>query len=163
MALTPFDLWAGWMRNSAAMMQTGFRFAEMAQASGAVIDSRLKTISKTMASGMTSGDIPSVADQRELARMVPEKIEAFSLAGMAAFGDMVAMQAEAIAAWQQMLGMAMSHRPPTLAEIETLTRRGNRMTDRAVAASGKALAPIHRQATGNARRLARDGTRDSKG
>lgn len=148
MAFTPLDLWTGWMRNSAAMMQTGLRFAEMARASNIVIDSRAKTI-------MASGQRSSLADQRELARMVPEKIEAFSLAGMAAFGDMVAMQAEAVAMWQQWAGIAFSHRLPTLGEVETLARRGNRMAERAIAASSKALAPVHQRATGNARRLSR--------
>ncbi|WBO22851.1 hypothetical protein [Sphingomonas abietis] len=136
------------MRSSAAIAQTGFRFAEMAQASQVVIGSRTRTI-------MASTQGANGADQRELARMLPEKIEAFSLAGMAAFGDMVALQGEAFAAWRQLAGMAMSGRVPTATEIETLARHGHRMADRAISASGKALAPIHRQATGNARRLSR--------
>lgn len=148
MLFSPFDLWSGWMRNSVAMAQMGFRFAEMAQASQMVIGSRSQTI-------MASAQGASGADQRELARMLPEKIEAFSLAGMAAFGDMAAMQADAFAAWRQMAGMAMSGRVPTATEIESLARQGNRMVDRAISAGGKALAPVHRQATSNARRLSR--------
>ena len=87
--------------------------------------------------------------------MVPEKMAAFSKAGASALADLQAMQADALANWQQMMGIMVQGRSPTNREMSAMTSRSARMTSRAAAAGGKALAPIHRTATGNVlRRLA---------
>jgi hypothetical protein len=150
MANSTFDVWTSWWRNGAEMARTGMRFAEMVQAAGTVIDSRSRTM-------LAASQDPVNADHGELARMVPEKMQAFSQAGAVAFGDMCALQVDAFATWQQMWGIALSGRPASVAQIENLMQRSSKMADRMVGASGRALEPVHRRATANARRLRRAG------
>ena len=130
------------------MAETSTKVAETLQASGVVIESRSRTIA-------TASSNPLAGDYNELGRMIPEKVAAFSQAGMAAFGDLQALQLEAVAQWQQMMGIAMRGRAATAAETAAMTTRSARMTRRATGAAAKALAPIHRTATGNAERLAK--------
>lgn len=141
------DVWAGWWRNGAEIARTGLRLAEMAQAAGTVIDSRSRTL-------LAAARNPADADHRELARMLPEKVEAFSQAGASALGDLCALQVDALATWQQLMGVALSGKPASLADLDSLVRRSSRMTDRLVASGGKALDPVHRRTLSNARRLA---------
>jgi hypothetical protein len=147
-AMTPFDFWAAAWRNTISLSQTGARYAETAKASQTVIDSRTATMRSAMAN-------PIAADYGELARMAPEKMFAFSQAGMAAFGDVLRWQMEAWAQWQQMAGIMMSGRIPTIGQFEGMASRSMRMATRSASAGRKALAPIHKTATGNARRLSR--------
>ena len=148
MADTPYDFWAGMWRSGVAMAETGVKFAETMHASRAVVDSR----SRTMAAASRD---PLNGDYVELGRMVPEKVEAFAAAGMSAMADLQMIQAQALANWQQMIGIAMSGRMASAAQIGELTTRSSRMIERASSAGGKALAPVHLSATNNARRLSR--------
>lgn len=152
--MTPFDFWSGVWRSGAAMAATNLRLAETMQASGAVIDSRTRTM-------RAASRDPLNGDYAELGRMVPEKMTAFSMAGMAAFADLQALQTQALAQWGQMMGIAARGRAPTMTEMNTMTTRSARMANRAASAGGKALAPIHSAATGNARRLAPKPSRKS--
>jgi hypothetical protein len=145
--MTPIDFWTAWWRNATAMTQTGFRLAETAHASTVVIDSRSRTIQAAMQSPLT-------ADHDELSLMASEKVQAFSMAATSAFGDLLALQAEAFAQWQRMIAMAISGRPATTAQWGRLSASAMRMATTANGAGGKALAPIHARATANARRLA---------
>ena len=102
---------------------------------------------------------PLSADHGELAQMVPEKVAAFSAAGSAAMGALWEMQS-IFAAQTQMIGAAMlTGRSPGIAEIgqlhERSAARAIQLAERAVAAGGAMLDPVHAKVTGNARRLAR--------
>jgi len=148
MSANPFAFWTSLWTGGIEMAKTGGKFAEMLHASGTVVDSR----TRSMAAATRD---PLNGDYRELNRMVPEKVAAFSESARAASGDLHALQAEGLAQWQALSQIALSGRPPTLADMATLTARSARIMDRATRAGGKALAPVHRQATANARRLSK--------
>jgi hypothetical protein len=143
-----FEYWADLWRSGAAMSETAFLWGETLQASRKVVDARCRTIARA------SRD-PLHADHGELARMVPEKMAAFSKAGAAVLGDVHDLQVQAMAHMQQMLGIALAGRAPTRREAGAIAARSGRMIKRAAASGGKALAPVHRTATGNAKRLAK--------
>ena len=148
MTMTPFDYWTGLWRAGQAIAESGIRLAETAEASRAVVASRSGTI-------LSASRDPLNGDYAELSRMVPEKVAAFSEAGASAFDDLRRVQAQSIANWQMMMGIALKGRMATMAEMTTLTTRSAEIVERSAKAGGKALAPIHRSATGNARRLSR--------
>lgn len=146
MTMTPFEFWTGMWRGGQAMIDTAYKTAETVQAAGTVIDSRSHTMAKMAYD-------PTTADYAELARMMPEKIAAFSQAGASMFDDLQAVQAHAMANWMLLSKIAARGRVPTAREIGTLTSEAAAMIERGARAGGKALAPVHRGATGNARRL----------
>ena len=146
MSANPFAVWTSLWTGGLAMARTGGQFAEMLQAAGTVVDSRTRTMA-------AAGRDPLNGDYRELNRMVPEKVAAFSESARAASGDLQALQGEAIAQWQAWSRIAFSGRLPTPSDVATMTARSARMLDRAAKAGGKALAPVHAQATANAKRL----------
>ena len=102
---------------------------------------------------------PLEADYRELARMVPEKIEAFSKAGSAIATQWWTMQADMLTQAQQLGQMALKEWPPTAAEWGAMTERtiahGVRAFERGAALGAGAVKPVHARATANARRLKR--------
>lgn len=134
------------------LSRTGLRAAETIAASQDVIGARSGLIRTALRS-------PLEADYRELAAMVPEKVEAFSKAGSAIAGEWWAMQADALAQAQQLGAMALRGRPPTAAEWNAMTARtiahGVRAFERSVALGAGAVKPVHARATSNARRLKR--------
>ncbi|WP_116091603.1 hypothetical protein [Sphingomonas crusticola] len=143
---SPFDFWLGLWSSGAKATQTGLRFTEMMAASSEVMHSRLGSIAHAMSD-------PLNGDYRELGRMVPEKVEAFSRAGASMMGDVGALQANMLAAWTHGAAVMLSGRPSTLADAATAWTRSGDMFERSIGMSGKAMAPIHKQATANARRL----------
>lgn len=147
MATNPFDFWSRALRTGASLTQTGLRLVETMRASSAVVERRSQNIA-------TASRDPFGADYAELGRMMPEKVAAFSRAGLSIFGDARAIQSNALANMHQAMTIALNGRMPTAAELDVMQRRSQRMIERAALAGGKALAPIHRTATGNARRLA---------
>lgn len=148
MWINPFQLWADSLAAGTAMARTGMRFGETMAASAEVIDSRSRTIADACRD-------PIAGDYRELGLMVPEKLEAFWEAHVAAAGDVAAVQVQIIEQWQQLARIAGGGRMPSPAEAKALAARSSRMAKRTTAAAGKALAPVHRRATANARRLRR--------
>ncbi len=145
---------AGW-----SIAQTGLRVAETMGAAGEVVHARTGLIDSAMRSPMT-------ADHRELARMVPEKVEAFSRAGSAGVSAWWAAQSAWAAEMQHFGVMAMRGRPPTIGE---LTEIGDRMTalgvksmEGAARLGASTVAPVHRKVVSNARRLRRKGKRPSQ-
>jgi hypothetical protein len=146
--MTPFDFWTGMWRTGASMAQTGFTMAETLGAAGHVIDSRSRTIANASRS-------PFTADYAELGRMIPEKIEAFSQGARASVADLQAVQSHMVANWQTLLQASFSGRLPSGKEIETMTRRNASIAEHLSQAGSKALAPVHRAATANAKRLKR--------
>jgi hypothetical protein len=133
------------------MAQTGVKMTETMQASGEVIDSRVRTMAAAALD-------PLGGDYRELGRMVPEKVDAFTQAGATALDDLVAMQSAAMANYQQLVSIALKGRAPTPAEAEAMWARSCGIAARAMDSTGRALAPVHKRATANARRLRRKGT-----
>lgn len=146
--ISPFDLWTTMWINWSAMARTGIQMAETLQASQQVIDRRTRKMADATRD-------PWRGDYGELGRMVPEKMSAFSKAGLSAFDDMQAIGSAAIANWQQMMGLMLDQRGISMTDMATMSKRATGMAERAGAAPGKALKPIHSTATGNARRLSR--------
>lgn len=139
-----FDLWSA----GADMAQYWLRVGETAAAAAEVIESRSHSIAAACRDPLTG-------DYQELGRMVPEKIDAFWQGGAAAWGDLAALQQVALAQWQQLAGLAVSGSLPSPEAAATLAARPALMARHAAAAAGKSLAPTHRRATANARRLRR--------
>jgi hypothetical protein len=148
MGWTPLDLWSDMWTNSLRLAQAGWKTGEMMQASADVIGSRCQSMAEASRN-------PVTGDYAELGRMVPEKLDAFSRAGWAALRNLETMNAAAIANMAQASRIAAAGRFPTAAEMQRLSSRSSRMVACASAAAGKTLAPVHKRATGNARRLKR--------
>ncbi len=94
-----------------------------------------------------AGAAPSQRDRREFGRMVAEKqwafVQSWAAMGMQAFAAQQAMAASMARLWWT---------PWTAATGPTLARQWQ---DAAAGVLGKGLAPVHRAAVANARRLAR--------
>ena len=117
------------------------------------------------------GANPSAADKREMHRMGAEKVDAFSRAGLAlSTGAMPLMAGAAMQAWRTGFDvfdastrLASSRTiPQTLASQRRLAdtlMRGGTASGQASASNAtarlahRALAPVHRKATANAKRL----------
>ena len=135
----PFALWT-------SMMTAGRMLGETAGAANAVIASRSETIAAAARN-------PLHADHRELNRMVSEKGTAFTSAGTSLATDWSAMQGDLLAQAGAIASMWMSGRLPSARETGALMSRSQRMSERALASSIRALHPIHATATANKRRL----------
>ncbi|WP_184474546.1 hypothetical protein [Rhizorhapis suberifaciens] len=148
MKWNPFSLWTDMWTSGMELATAGLKYSEMMGASAHVIHSRCGSIAEAVRD-------PLQGDYAELSRMVPEKVDAFSRAGRAAFADLYAIQSDVLANWMLIGAIAAAVRLPTAVEADRLARRSSRMGARASAAAGKALAPVHRRATSNAKRLKR--------
>src|SRR5215207_3529740 len=96
-----------------------------------------------------AGPVLSARDRREFARMVAEKNAAFGEAWQAmAMQAAVANQALAASTLRAFVALAAGRRPRVATSAAQLHRA-------ALGVLGKGLAPVHRKATANARRLAR--------
>ena len=150
--LNPFTFWTRMMDASLELTRMGQRMSETMAASHDVIGARSGMIRTALGS-------PLEANYRELARMVPEKVEAFSKAGAAIATEWWAMQADMLTQAQQLGQMALKGRPPTAVEWSAMTERtiahGVRALERGVALGAGAVKPIHARATANVRRLKR--------
>ena len=109
---------------------------------------------------IAAGTTPTAADRREMSRMVSEKVGAFS----ESWAAMAARQQRAqIDAWMQFMRVCWTSwfaGPMAFASLVGAPRAAQRRMRRAqtaVLASG--LAPLHRVATANLRRLSRTRTR----
>lgn len=147
-----FNTWSRLMASAMAMGQTGLRAAETMGAAQQVIAARTPMINAAILS-------PLSGDHKELSRMVPEKVEAFSRAGSATVSAWWAAQAVWMAHMQHLGVMAMRGRAATPAELIDLGDRSTALTLQSIEAAarlgGRALAPVHSKATANARRLSR--------
>lgn len=136
---TMFDTWLG-------LWRTGRRFSETMTASGTVINSRTQMMREAARD-------PIHGNYAELGRMMPEKVEAFAEAGASIMTDFCAIQLQNWTNWNQIMLAAMTGRAPTYSDWRRLAVKQSRTTQRAIRASGKALAPVHRAALANAKRL----------
>jgi hypothetical protein len=122
----------------------------MLGASQGVIAARTEIMAAAVASPLT-------ADYRELARMAPEKIEAFSQAGSAASGVFI----DQGAAWTRygldVMLLMLRGRAPTASEAAGLFGRWTDLMIGSAEASARlvsvTLAPLQKQVRANARRL----------
>jgi hypothetical protein len=146
----PFTTWQRLIAAGAEMAQTNVRAVEMLVASNEVIRARAEMIGVALSR-------PGEADTRELMRMVPEKTEALSKAGLAAATDLW----EAHGAWMREFenfgAMMLRGRLPTMDEWGILASRNMAFaltsTEHAAGAPSRAMAPIHKRVTSNAKRL----------
>lgn len=144
----------------------GLKMLQMSAAAAQVIALRTTRMA-------AHGANPNAADRREMHRMGAEKVDAFSRAGTAlATGAMPLLFGMSMQAWRTSLDLfAASTRlaasrtiPQTMARQQQLA--GTLMRGAAAAGQGatsaatarlahRALAPVHRKATANAKRLAK--------
>lgn len=148
-----FDPITAWLRMASTALEmagTGSRVAKTLTASREVVRKRSDIIEAAMCN-------PMLADHAELARMVPEKVVAFSQAGSAMSAELVSMQLAFVGEMQNLWSMALRGRAPTVSEMSALASRSSayavRSGERAARFAEVGLAPIHKQVTANARRL----------
>lgn len=144
--LNPFGLWTEMLSSWSAMAQNATRMGTMASDSAYVVDRRTKLMADALRNPMTG-------DYAELSMMVPEKVTAFSQAGVAGWQAMTRFQSDGFAIWQNMMGIALSGQPMTAAQGMALASQSTRAIKRANHATGRVMAPIETGATANARRL----------
>lgn len=138
--------WTDAWKAGAALWKTGFAVQETAVAALFVVGHRKGTIEAALRN-------PLEADVAELGLMVPEKVAAFTKAGMSLVEDWMALQADLLAQGQDIATITMGGAggPAMRRAIE----RAPRIAAKAGAAAGRAVAPIHAAATANRRRLAK--------
>ena len=136
------------------LAEVSLKAGEMTMAAGTVISHRAGMIA-------TAQHDPLNADHAELGRMLPEKVKAFSEAGAAAVEELWSLQRD-IGDYMLYVARAMTMtlgrpaRPSDVAEFaERSFTHGTRIATTAIGAAAVALAPLHKKATSNARRLAR--------
>lgn len=151
------------MRSATQAAATATMGAELAVASAQVIAARMAMMGAMEA-------VPSAATAGELARMVPEKAEAFTAAGLSMaghLGSMAAKGAEAaaressfaasacmdIASAKSPMDFVMAQHRYFTAFMGRATTQAVVMTALATRLQADALAPIHKTATANAKRL----------
>lgn len=148
----PFTYWSRMFTVSMDMAQTALRIGQMLTASRDVIDRRVDLIGVAMID-------PINADKTELARMVPEKVAAFSSAGNALVDGWIAWNRAMTAEGQQFAKMAGQGRLPTPLEWMGLASRGQlyglAAAERSARLGAAVLRPVHAKAVGNADRLRR--------
>jgi hypothetical protein len=152
--------------NAARVAATnGRKTGELAVAAGRVVAKRVSL-------GAAAAIDPLNADHAEFARMVPEKTIAFSQAGMTslrysgevaqrvasyAASEMAAMAAAAvaIAGCRTSAGIVAAQSRFSTAWFTRALSQSIALGSLAMRSQGAAMAPIHRTATANARRLSR--------
>ncbi len=144
------DAWAELMKASLGLMITGVQVSEMMAASGSVIGARMTIMG-------TAARSPADGDYAEISGMVSEKVVAFSKVNQALVDQWSAMLLDVSEQAQHVGSSVLDGRPlgprDLLQLTEQLLAHGTRMMTRTMETGGLALAPVHQQATANARRL----------
>ncbi|WEK46378.1 MAG: hypothetical protein P0Y56_15400 [Candidatus Andeanibacterium colombiense] len=150
--LDPFDAWNRLVAVQGSMARTGLRMAQTMSAANEVVIARTALASSALHS-------PVRGDHSELARMVPEKVAAFSSAGSAGVSAWWAAQSAWGSEIQHLSALAMRGRPLTAMELSELGERmfsyGLKSIEAAARLGAATVAPVHQKATSNARRLGR--------
>ncbi len=150
--IDPFSAWMRMVSTGFEMQKTWLRSIETLQASQAVIGVRSVKLHGAVVA-------PKSADHAELARMIPEKVEAFGRSAAAVAHETAAMHFAWTKQMQRVGTLMLAGRPPTLAEAVLLATRSTDFALCTMAATARlgagAIGPVHRAATGNARRLGR--------
>ncbi len=145
-----------------AWMNVWLKFNETMWASSQVIAHRTDLMSK-------AGPLPTAEDQRELSRMVSEKVEAFGDAsrhaamGLAAIGPALplgvgmnllkASNAAGSLASSKTWTQAVSRQVALWQQLARSSPAATELSHQIAQISSKALAPVHAKATANAKRL----------
>ena len=144
------NAWAELAKASFTMMKTNIRMNEMMIASGSVIEARMKIM----------GDAtryPAQGDYAEIVGMVQEKVEAITKVNAALAEQWSVMLADAAEQTRHFSHLMFGGKPLGIGDMSRLAERwlahGTRMVTRTMDTGGLALAPVHQQATANARRL----------
>jgi len=135
------DPWREWQR----MIRAGTMWSETLNAAHAVVGHRSRTIKSALHD-------PLGADHAELGRMVSEKSSAFGAAGTSLARDVLAVQAD-LTAQAAALGQMMMGQLPSQLATQAMIVRTQRLGTAALASSIRALTPVHKAATANAKRL----------
>lgn len=144
------DAWNELMKASFGMVSTSVLAGEMMVASSSVIGARM-TIMGNAARNPAAGDYGEIGD------MVIEKMVAVSKVSQALVDQWSAMLLDASEQAHHLSSLVLVGRPPSARDISALADRGlahgTRVMTRTMGIGGLALAPVHQQATANARRL----------
>jgi hypothetical protein len=144
------EAWGELMKASLGLVETSMKSNEMLLASRSVITSR----TGTMAAAAVN---PWRGDYAELARMIPEKVSAFSDATTAVMSHWSAMVEQLNRHINHVQMTFAGYRIVPLSEVAALTTAaailGASLMSQSLTIGGVALAPIHKTATANARRL----------
>ena len=135
------DMWREWQR----LMRVGTMWGETISAASTVVGHRSKTIETAM-------NNPFDADHVELGRMMSEKGTAFGAAGASLARDYFAMHAD-LSAQTAALGKMMMGQIPTPRAAQAMLSRTQRLSSSALSSSIRAMTPVHKAATANAKRL----------
>lgn len=144
--LTPLDMGLAFSRAGAEMMTGWLRLGETMSASHRVVERR----------GALLGDMardPFAGDYAELGRMVPEKLSAVAAAGTSWIEDCAEVQRQLAAQVSDATRFVASGGAHPVAFFSRSADRSSRAAATTMRAGARALAPVHRAATGNARRL----------
>ncbi len=144
------NAWAELAKASSNMMKTNMRLNEMMIASGSVIGARMTIMGDAARS-------PAQGDYAEIGGMVEEKVVAIGKVNAALVEQWSAMLADAAEQAQHLRHLMFGGRPLSITDMSGLAERciahGTRVITRSMDTGGLALAPVHQQATANARRL----------
>lgn len=132
------------------MMRAATMVGETLDASRSVIGYRQERLN-------AAASDPLAADYPELTRMLSEKAEAFGAAGAELAGSWWAMQRDMSAQWADFSSIMLGQWPGPR-KVRAMASRGERLGRAALSSSVRAMEPIHRTATANARRLKRENT-----
>jgi hypothetical protein len=135
--------WNEWQR----LWRAGQLMSETMTAAQAVVGERQKMIETAISD-------PLGADHAELGRMVTEKAVAFGAVAASLSSDWFAMQRDWNAQVAEVSAMMLGQVPGPR-KAQAMMARGQRLGSAALASSVRAMAPIHRAATANQKRLAR--------
>ncbi|MCG6110736.1 MAG: hypothetical protein MEQ74_00925 [Paracoccus sp.] len=123
---------------------------EMMAASSSVISARMTIMGK-------AAICPAKADYAEIGGMMQEKLVVLSQVQQALLQQWAMMFADTSKQAQHLGGLFVTGRPASASGLsniaEALFAHGTRMMAQSMDASGLALAPVHHQATANAKRL----------
>jgi hypothetical protein len=140
------------MEAAVLLAEVNLKVGEMTIAASAVIGVRMGMIAALQHD-------PFNADHAELGRMVPEKMRAFCEAGAAIAEEYWSLQRDAGNYMLHLGRTMMAGRLPLPSDLVELAERtsihATRLATSGVGAASVALAPLHKKATSNARRLAR--------
>ena len=142
--------WAELMKASAGLVRTSLQASEMMVASSSVIGARMTIMG-------TAARRPAEGDYAEINGMVAEKVVAVSKVNQALFDQWSAMLLDVSEQAQHVGRSVLRGRPLGPRDLLPLVDRwlahSTRMMTRTMETGGLALAPVHQQATANARRL----------
>jgi hypothetical protein len=142
--------WTELMTAGSEMVATGARATEMMLASSSVIGARMTIMSRAACH-------PAEGDYAEIGDMMMEKVVAVAKVNQVLVEEWSAMLVDTSEQAQHLGSLLFGRRPLRTGDLSELAERwmahGTRMITRTMDAGGLVLAPVHRQATANARRL----------